>query len=1201
MNIFTSSIIKEPSFAPLVDSLCKEKRPVLASGLCESASHVLCGAVIGELKKRFASDPGKSRTLIIMSDENKARELCTRLSGFSLRSFFFPTRDYMLVSADASGREFSNERLGVLSRMLSGDFDVIVTTIEAACQQTIPRKVLAASENMIDGKSRISMDDLVSRLEDLNYRRAEKVEGPGQYSVRGGIIDVFVPSCSYPVRIELFGNEVDSISYFDVMTQRRTEKAESVGISPSSEIFFGKKEREKIGSLLRGQLSLIKRGESEKRRQFIQSELAKLENGEEISGDLYIGSVYPVENLFDYADGLFHIVYEPDTLKNVLTAAQGLLHENLKTLIEEDRIYVPEDTEGILWGFDIFCELVSDDRALIIENFATGRSAIRPSGMFPFNSRSTFPQGDSFDMLKETLGEYIDNSFRILLVCENTLSARNMLEMLTENGVSAAMCDEKSDITELPRGTVYVIPSVNQDGRTVFIDSGYELISTKFVVLTDSSVTARKTAKLTSVYSSKKKTSARERIISYADLNINDYVVHDSVGIGIYKGTEKIMRDGVEKDFIKIAYAGTDVLYVPCSNVDSISKYIGADSENGNIKLSKMGGTEWRKAKSKAKSAAKDIAKDLIKLYSERMKTAGHAFSADTEWQKEFEGAFEYEETDGQLKAGDEIKRDMEKPVPMDRLLCGDVGFGKTEVALRAIFKCVMDGFQAAILVPTTILAWQHYQTVLSRFRGYPVKIVMLSRFVTKKEIAAGLKMIKSGEADIIIGTHRLLSADVEIPKLGLVVIDEEQRFGVAQKEKLKKLSKNADVLTLSATPIPRTLNMALGGIRDMSVLEEAPGDRFPVQTYVMEYDEILVMEAIRRELRRRGQVFYLCNNIENHPLRINKIREAFPDANVSGANGQMDKELLSDIWKEMSDGRIDVLVCTTIIETGVDLPNVNTLIIEDCDKYGLSQLHQIRGRIGRSSRKAYAYLTYRKGSVLSDVASKRLTAIREFTEFGSGFKLAMRDLEIRGAGNLLGSQQHGHMNNVGYELYMRLLSEAVAEEKGEVVKEKTSSLIDLTVDAFIPESYVQSSNMRMDIYKKIASCDSEDDFDDLTDEMIDRFGDIPRPVSQLFEVARVKRAAERAGITKVSQSGSVIKYFLDEGYDLSLLGLLSQVYTYKMTLVTGDVPDKRSFFAVTFDDAKTSPLKAAEEVLAHLNGFIEDAKKETSPEHPNA
>ncbi|MBE6551143.1 MAG: transcription-repair coupling factor [Ruminococcaceae bacterium] len=1181
MNILAASIKREPSFEPLMDSLCKEKRPVLAGGLCESASHVLCGTVINDLKSRKQDH----KTLIIMPDENKARELCDRLSGFSLRAFLFPVRDYRIVSTDVSGREFSNERLAVLSRMLDGDFDVVVTTIEAACQQTIPRMRLKEATLTIDENERVSMDSIVKKLEDLGYKRYERVEGVGQYSVRGGIVDIFAPSYAFPVRVELFGDEIDSMSYFDILTQRRTEKVKKIVVMPSNEIFFGAKEREKIGSLLREQLALTKKNEV-KRKQFIKDELLKLENGDELANDLYIGSVYPTENLFDYATELFYIVYEPDTLSNVLKGAMELLHENLRILIEEERIFAPERADGLLWGFDIFCDLVSNGRGLVIESFVTGKTPVKLAGIYNFNSRTTFPYGDSFELLKDTLKEYTESGFKTLLLCDNTFSAQNMYNILTENNIRSAVCDASDDISALPRDIVYVTASMKQDKRVMTIGSGYELVATKFVILTDSSVSVRRTTKLTSVYSSKKKNSAREKIISYADLNINDYVVHDTFGIGIYKGTEKIMRDGAEKDFLKIAYAGTDVLYVPCSNVDSIAKYIGGDADSGNVKLSKMGGGEWRKAKQKAKSAAKDIAKDLIKLYSERMKTKGHAFSEDTEWQKEFEGAFEYEETDGQLSAVEDIKRDMESPVPMDRLLCGDVGFGKTEVALRAVFKCVMDNKQAAILVPTTILAWQHYQNILSRFRGYPIRVAMLSRFATPKEARQTVKDLKSGIVDIIVGTHRILSKDVEIPKLGLVVIDEEQRFGVAQKEKLKALQKNADILTLTATPIPRTLNMALGGIRDMSVLEEAPGDRFPVQTYVMEYDEILIMEAIRKELRRRGQVFYLCNNIEEHLPRVNKIKEMFPDANVESANGQMDKEVLSDIWKNMSDGKIDVLVCTTIIETGVDLPNANTLIIENCDKYGLSQLHQIRGRIGRSDRKAYAFLTYRRGSVLSDIASKRLSAIREYTEFGSGFKLAMRDLEIRGAGNLLGAQQHGHMNNVGYEMYMRLLNEAVAEEKGQTVKSKTSSVIDLTLDAFIPEKYIESSKMRIDIYKKIASCENEDDYNDLMDEIIDRFGDPPKTVCALFDVARLKNKAEKCGITKVSQNGANMIYFISEDFDRETLVPLFELYGRRMR-TPKSFDDAKPSFSVEFSLDKQSALSSADEILTHIIGFM--------------
>ena len=627
----------------------------------------------------------------------------------------------------------------------------------------------------------------------------------------------------------------------------------------------------------------------------------------------------------------------------------------------------------------------------------------------------------------------------------------------------------------------------------------------------------------------RKKPKNGQEIYSLSELSAGDYVVHSVHGIGVFSGIRKIDTHGITKDYIKIDYAKGDVLYVPVTQLDMVAKYIGPQ-ENSRVKLSHLGSQDWQKAKAKVKSSVKDIAKELIALYSARMKSKGYAFSRDNEWQRDFEAKFEYEETPDQLTCASEIKRDMEKTSPMDRLLCGDVGFGKTEVALRAAFKCVADSKQCAFLCPTTILAWQHYQTVTKRFEGYPVRIELLSRFKTAKEQKEILKKLKHGEVDIIIGTHRLVQKDVEFRDLGLAIIDEEQRFGVTQKEHFKELCKNVDVLTLSATPIPRTLNMAMSGLRDMSVITEAPMNRQPVQTYVLEHDDGVINEAIRRELRRGGQVFYLHNDVESIESTANRILEAVPEAKIGIGHGKMRENELSEVWRKMLAQEIDVLVCTTIIETGVDLPNANTLIIENADRMGLSQLHQLRGRVGRSSRRAYAYFTFRKNKVLTEIQQKRLAAIREFTEFGSGFKIAMRDLELRGAGNIMGAQQHGHMESVGYDMYLKLLEEAVSEEKGEITTTKDMDcLIDISVDAHIPESYVESLTLRLDVYRRIADIRSLEDSNDVKDELKDRFGEIPKSVLGLIDIALIRNKANAMGIYEIRQNGNTLLLYVKE------------------------------------------------------------------------
>jgi len=739
------------------------------------------------------------------------------------------------------------------------------------------------------------------------------------------------------------------------------------------------------------------------------------------------------------------------------------------------------------------------------------------SGAYSFITKQTVSYFEKFSLLLEDLSSYIQNRYRIVILTESEQKSKVLLNMLSDAGVPAIMGLREG--TDLTGG----VPCLIND----CIVSGFELTVSKFVCLSlraNSGLNTKDTYKKNKKKKSKK--SAQEKILSYADLTEGDYVVHDVHGIGQYIGLHTLTLDGITKDFVKIVYAGNDMLYLPCTQLDSIAKYIGARSEDGTLKLSKMGGKEWDKAKYKVKKAAKDMAKELIALYAERLRKKGIAFDKDDAMQSDFESGFEYEETDGQLAAINEIKTDMEQSYPMDRLLCGDVGFGKTEVALRAAFKAVNSSKQVAILVPTTILALQHYQTICSRMRGFPVKIDMLSRFVTPKQQAEAIRRVRRGETDIIVGTHRLLSKDIEFKSLGLIIIDEEQRFGVAHKEKLKQMTKNVDALTLTATPIPRTLNMAMSGIRDMSVLEEAPGDRLPVQSYVLEYDELIISEAIKKELRRGGQVFYLHNNIETIDYAARRVAAMAPDARIAIAHGKMDKETISELWRSLIEGEIDVFVSTTIIESGIDVPNANTLIIENADKFGLAQLHQIRGRVGRSSRRAYAYFTFPKGKALSEIATKRLSAIREYTEFGAGFKVALRDLEIRGAGNILGAEQHGHMQSVGYDMYMKLLNEAILEEKGEVLSPKKECTVDLNVNAYIPEKYIRVASQRIDVYKKIALIENIEDMRDITDELLDRYGDIPEAVMNLLKVSLVRKKGSDALMSKIEKrSGNVLVY----------------------------------------------------------------------------
>ena len=710
-------------------------------------------------------------------------------------------------------------------------------------------------------------------------------------------------------------------------------------------------------------------------------------------------------------------------------------------------------------------------------------------------------------------------------------AAKSVAADLREASIPAEYLE---DTDTLPRGAAAVFPTA--------LSAGFEWPGAFLGVLTHGRLQPGKTRR-------PRRRKAGEAVHSLAELVPGDYVVHESHGIGVYEGIHKLTANGVQKDYLKIRYAKGDTLYVPVTQLDLVSRYIGP-REDSAVRLNRLGGADWQKTKTRVRRAVRDMAKDLIKLYAARMRAKGHAFSEDTEMQRDFESRFPYEETEDQLRCTAEIKADMERPVPMDRLLCGDVGFGKTEVALRAAFKCICDSKQCALLVPTTILAWQHYQTILQRMDGFPVTVELLSRFRTPKQQEAILKRLKRGEIDLIVGTHRLVSDDVQFRDLGLVIIDEEQRFGVAQKEKLKTLRENVDVLTLSATPIPRTLNMAMSGIRDMSVLEEAPQDRHPVQTYVLEHDEGVLADAVRRELRRGGQVYWLHNDIGSIEGVAARLQARVPEARIGIGHGKMGEQALSEIWRQLIDHEIDVLVCTTIIETGVDVPNANTLIIDNADRLGLSQLHQIRGRVGRSSRRAYAYFTFTPNKVLSEIAQKRLSAIREFTEFGSGFQIAMRDLEIRGAGSLLGGEQHGHMEAVGYDLYLKLLGDAVAQEKGEERPQQTECLLDLQIEAHIPERYIATNDGRLEMYRRIADIRSEEDALDVTDELIDRYGDPPKSVEGLIQVALLRNTAGKRGIAEVKQQGGQLLLY-PETLDMHWLQALTETFPGRVVVHT--------------------------------------------------
>lgn len=1132
MSLLTDGIRTEREYTQFFNEFkrqlaARKTQPLLVTGLCDGAADAFLVSVISDLRKEGGS------TLIICPDEKLCGHYSRLFCAESLKAAAFLSRDLTFYNISAS-HEYEHERLMVLYGLLLGRLDAVITTPEAALGYTIPPGRLIEATVNISADGTIDPDRLTEKLIGIGYRRVELVESPGQFARRGGIIDIYPPfgdyvsengeslSPSSPLRIELFGDEVDRMGIFDPRTQRLLTNVRSAKLPPAREVICDRETLEEIRKTVSRLRSMTKDDSAKEELRNEENAITEaLNTGSDVSfTDKYISKIYPEKcSLIDYFTGRSGVLIKnPSETADRLKATLWHSNERIKELVSAGTVspkYADYSKEPP--ALDVFYDRSA---TVYIDSIARGLSSVKLGGMFTFRSRHTVSYSGNLNMLIEDLTPYRDGGWRVLIAAGNDTEAANLAGLLSGNGFNAIVGAETGEfnVSDIPSGTVIVT-----SGATV---SGYELIIPKLAVLTTVADERTASAAAARLRRRSKKKKSGETIMSFNELTVGDYVVHENYGIGQYEGIENLTINGVSRDYIHIKYAGSDKLFLPTDKLDMISKYIGAHADDGLVKLSKFGGAEWGKAKAKAKAAVKELAKDLIKLYAERMRRPGHAFPPDDDFQRDFESAFEYEETDSQLSVTEEIKEDMERSVPMDRLLCGDVGFGKTEVALRAAYKAILDGKQVAILVPTTLLALQHYQTAQSRMRAFPVHIDMLSRFRTAKQQAATLRAVKRGEVDLLIGTHRMLSKDIAFNDLGLLIIDEEQRFGVAQKEKIKQIAGNIDVLALTATPIPRTLNMAMSGIRDISVLDEAPGDRLPVQTYVLEDDDLIIFEAIRRELRRGGQVFYLHNMIETIDSVASRLSTAFPEAKIVTAHGKMEKDRLEDIWRSMLAGEIDILVCTSIIETGIDVPNANTLIVDNAQRLGLSQLHQIRGRVGRSSRRAYAYFTFPKGRALSEIAEKRLEAIREYAEFGAGFRIAMRDLELRGAGNLLGAEQHGHLDAIGYDLYIKLLHEAVLEEQGKPVAAKNECTVSLDVNAYIPEKYVKYQPQRMALYKKIAMIESEEDMSDILDELSDRFGEPPQEAMNLLKTALMRSYAVKCGFAKVTQNGVNISVY---------------------------------------------------------------------------
>ena len=1162
MEHFLQQLAAIPEVAELIRRVDGGGCPAAVTGL-QPVQRACVGAAVARASRRSA--------VFVCGDEREVRQLAGDLETLmGVRPVILLSREWQLRPGAVASREWERSRLAALYDMARGEAAVVVATADALMQRTLPPKLLSSLAVTLKTGGRADLKVLAESLLSAGYTRCDQVEGVGQFALRGGILDVFSPLMDQPVRCEFFDDEIDSMGSFDPATQRRTANVTSALLLPAAEVLPSAVPggaADLAERLLRLAEKLEKKPRTVETAAQLREDAQRLQNGAEVGGlDRYLAAVYPKA-----AAGVHYLPAE----SLVFLCESGRVDERVKNTLLKNKQDVEALLEAgvmageygkLLLSAEELYTALEDHPVVMMESLPTSRRPLVPRGLLGMTARQLSSYGGSLETAVTDLEHYRGSGSAVLVLCGGESRANNLQRLLEERRIPAVLDLKNAGMPE--PGEVRISMGA--------LSAGCEWPTIHLAVLTEGQLTGtvRKRAKL-------KKESSRQKIQSYTDLSPGDLVVHVHHGVGRFAGIQRMPVDGVEKDYIKIDYAGGDCLYVPVTQLDQVSKYIGGGEDQERARLNKLGGTEWAKQKTRAKKAAKDLAKGLTQLYAERQKRPGFAFSPDSPWQQEFEEAFPYAETDDHLRAIAEIKADMERPRPMDRLLCGDVGYGKTEVALRAVMKCVLDGKQAAILVPTTVLAQQHYATAVGRFRDFPVKIEVLSRFTTAKEQKRILSAARSGGVDLLIGTHKLLQKSVEFKDLGLLIIDEEQRFGVTHKERLKEISRQVDVLTLSATPIPRTLNMALSGLRDMSTIEEPPADRQPVQTYVLEHDWALLEDAMRRELSRGGQVYYLHNRVETIDLTASRIQKLLgPEARVVTGHGKMGERELSAVMQAMVDGEADILVCTTIIETGIDIPNVNTLIIEDADRMGLSQLHQIRGRIGRSVRRAYAYLTFRRGKVLQENAAKRLAAIREYVEFGSGFKVAMRDLEIRGAGNLLGPEQSGYLMTVGYDLYLKLLEEAVLEEQGQEKQIETECSADLTVNAHIPDRYVPSPEQRMDLYRRIAAIRSDEDASDLLDEMLDRYGEAPKSVLALLDVALLRAAAARSGVADISQRKDVLKFTLGVFRPEALVTVCGlHKYKGRLTIAAGDTP------------ALTLKLSPGADVLETARTLVEDLR----------
>ena len=1094
---------------------------------------------------------------IVTPGEAEATRFCGDLNALGIPAAVFPARDYVLRPIEGTAREYEYRRLGVLGDLVGGRLQAVCVSEEALTQYTTPKADFCTNTRTLRPGDSMSRADLTALLYGAGYTRRTQVDGPGQFSIRGDIVDLYAPDMKLPVRMEFWGDEIDTMHTFDLTTQRREDPVEKIYVSPAREVLFGAPAE--AAALLR---AFLKKQRGKKRTALetcMGPELAQLDGGLiPVNMDKYLAIRYPEPaTLLEYFEDPLLVLEEPASVREAQRATNYRRGEELTTLLNDgvlasglDALYAEASW---LWMQPGRC------RTICAENFARSMPDLALKEIINAPAHSLPAWSGEVAHLLEDLQPLCDGGAAVTILAGTPRAAAGLVADLRVKGLNVTT-DEDAPPSA---GLVQVL-----SGQ---LSAGCSLPFAQYAVFT-----ARAFGVSTA---QKKKKRNKDALNSLSEISPGDLVVHQNHGIGRYAGIQRMAVQGVTKDYLRIEYDKKDVLYVPVTQLDLLSRYT-APGDKDNVKLSRLGGSDWAKTRKKVRAATEAMAKELIELYARRKQAKGYAFPSDDTWQSDFEQRFAYDETPDQLTCAADIKHDMEQPWPMDRLLCGDVGVGKTEVALRAAFKCVMGGKQCAILAPTTILAWQHFNTAIARMEAYPIRIGLLSRYRSSKEQKETLRGLKDGTVDIVVGTHRLLSEDVKFRDLGLVIIDEEQRFGVKHKEKLKEAFIGVDMLTLSATPIPRTLNMALSGIRDMSTIEQPPFERQPVETYVLEYDEGIVSEAIRKELARGGQVYYLHNRVDTINECAARIEKLAPGARVGVAHGKMTEEQISSVWQQLLDNEIDVLVCTTLIETGVDVRNCNTLIIENADRMGLSQLYQLRGRVGRSSRKAYAYFTFTRDKVLTEIAAKRLSAIREFTAFGSGFRIAMRDLQIRGAGSLLGHSQHGHMEAVGYDLYVKMLGQAIATARGETPPpDKSDCLVDISIDAYLPEDYIPDPAGRIEAYKRIAAIETTADAEDVLDELIDRYGSPPKSVQGLVDVSLVRVTAARVGIVEIVQRNDQLILYSDVVGPQQLAAVMEQYPHRVLYNALG-----RPYFSLRVQKGE-SPLVLLRDVVTLLPG----------------